>query len=208
MALITGTKIKFVYVPTGTAKPEPAVDGAVYFIEETKEIYVGDVLVASAGINVSITGTGNNIQNAAYDATTRTLTLTKGDIDIPEYTIVEGEAGAGHVKTYSLQKDGVTVGASINIPKDLVVASGTVRVVDAVDVPYEGAQIGDKYIDLALNDAAEDHIYIPVKDLVDVYTAGAGITISDADEIAIDEEYINDMIDAKALTWNVVTTNP
>lgn len=225
MAIITGTKIKFVYVPAGTTKPEPAVDGAVYFIEDTKEIHVGDRLIASAGLNVVTAGTGEDVRNVEYDSASRTLTVTKGnlgdkyatkaelealrqlieDIEIPEYTIAEGNPEAGLAKTYELRKDGVKVGASINIPKDLVVSSGAVRVVDTADVPYEGAQVGDKYVDLELNDPASDHIYIPVKDLVDVYTAGTGITISDGNVVAIDEDHINSMIDAKALSWNVVT---
>ena len=106
--------------------------------------------------------------------------------------------------------DGVETGTKINIPKDLVIESGEVKVVTTADTPYQGAVVGDKYIDITLNDSTEDHIYIPVEDLVDVYTAGTGITISASNEIAIDNQVIptitdvEDMIEEAALVWSVV----
>ena len=92
------------------------------------------------------------------------------NIEVPEYSMVEAATTQGYAKTYSLTKDGVETGTKINIPKDLVIKSGEVKVVTTPDVPYEGAVVGDKYLDIELNDATADHIYIPVKDLVDVYT--------------------------------------
>lgn len=101
-------------------------------------------------------------------------------IKVPEYTIIETTTTQGYAKTYSLTKDNVETGVKINIPKDLVVSAGEVKTVTTADVPYTGAVVGDKYIDLTLNDATQNHIYIPVKDLVDVYTGvdGAKVTVS------------------------------
>ena len=99
-------------------------------------------------------------------------------IEIPDYSITETEVTEGYSKTYSLTKDGTEVGVKINIPKDLVVNKGSVKVVATAGTPYEGAVVGDKYLDIELNDPTQDHIYIPVKELVDVYTAGDGIEIS------------------------------
>lgn len=59
----------------------------------------------------------------------------------------------------------------IDIPKDMVVESGSVGTVTTADVPYAGAQVGDKYIDLVIANASSDHIYIPANSLVDIYTA-------------------------------------
>lgn len=98
-------------------------------------------------------------------------------ITIPEYSMVESTTIQGYAKTYSLTKDGVETGTKINIPKDLVIKSGEVKVVTTPDVPYEGAVVGDKYLDIELNDATADHIYIPVKDLVDVYTGKRSINV-------------------------------
>lgn len=60
----------------------------------------------------------------------------------------------------------------------MVVQSGTVKEVTEPDQPVAGYKVGDKYIDLVLANADLSHIYILVNDLVDIYTAGAGITIS------------------------------
>ena len=59
---------------------------------------------------------------------------------------------------------------SINIPKDKVVESGSVGTVTTPDVPYPGAQVGDKYIELVLQNVANP-LYIPANSLVDIYTA-------------------------------------
>lgn len=105
--------------------------------------------------------------------------------DVPEYTIEEVSATSGYLKTYQLKKGSAYIGAKINIPKDMVVSSGSVKTVTETGVPYSGAVIGDKYIDLVIANSASSHIYIPVKDLVDVYTAGTSINISDANVISV-----------------------
>lgn len=102
---------------------------------------------------------------------------------VPEYAIERQEiASDGYVATYKLKKtangESVYIGDEINIPKDLVIKSGTVEIADIVDVPYTGAAVGDPYIDLVLNNDETSHIYIPVKGLVDTYTAGQGIEIA------------------------------
>ena len=99
--------------------------------------------------------------------------------DLPEYTIAKDEqAETGYAHTYHLQKDGVNVGASINIPLDMVVRSGQVKVCEIDDDPVPGYKVGDKYIDLELANSDDSHLYILVSDLVDVYTEGDGINIS------------------------------
>lgn len=105
--------------------------------------------------------------------------------NVPVYTIEEVSATSGYLKTYQLKKDSSYVGAKINIPKDMVVSGGSVEVVEETDVPYEGAVIGDKYIDLVIANATSSHIYIPVKDLVDVYTAGTSISVSPSNVISV-----------------------
>lgn len=104
---------------------------------------------------------------------------------VPEYTIEEVSATSGYLKTYQLKKDSSYIGAKINIPKDMVVSSGTVETVKETGIPYEGAVIGDKYIDLIIANSASSHIYISVKDLVDVYTEGTSISISSSNIISV-----------------------
>lgn len=91
---------------------------------------------------------------------------------VPEYTMEkQSEVMEGYSATYRLKRtlggSSSYVGDSINIPKDLVVQSGNLKLVEEVNVPYEGAEVGDPYIDLILNDAASSHIYIPMKGIID-----------------------------------------
>lgn len=99
----------------------------------------------------------------------------------PEFTVAKASsATAGYAATYYLQKDGANIGDAINIPKDMVVQSGSVKTVDTADKPVAGFKVGDKYIDLVLANADNQHIYILVTDLVDIYTTMKGATSSAA----------------------------
>lgn len=103
---------------------------------------------------------------------------------MPRYSIEKQEtATEGYSVTYKLKRtmgeDVSYVGDEINIGKDMVLQGATLETVSETDVPYAGAVIGDPYIDMAFNDEAASHIYVPVKGLVDIYSAGVGIEIVD-----------------------------
>ena len=107
------------------------------------------------------------------------LKVTVPEVTVPEYTIAEASTPAeGYLKSYELRKNGSKVGASINIPKDLVVSSGEVKTVETADDPYEGAVEGDLYLQLIIANQSTP-VNIPVKSLTDVYTAGAYLQLSD-----------------------------
>lgn len=57
-------------------------------------------------------------------------------------------------------------GDIINIPKDMVVQSGTVETCATADTPITGLAVGDKYIDLLLANSDNQHVYISCADLV------------------------------------------
>ena len=202
---------------------------ALYFIEDTKRLYKGDVLIAtgenatsmSAGLMSSedkkkldsltvdggiskltpVDGTivmtntqdGGKSIGVAISAKEGNALISTNDglfvpsqekVSVPEYSIEKQEiADDGYVTSYKLKRtvDGEStyVGDTINIAKDMVLQGATLEVVTEANVPYSGAVVGDPYIDMAFNDAAESHIYIPVKGLVDTYTAGEGIKIVD-----------------------------
>lgn len=104
-------------------------------------------------------------------------------IQIPEYSVAkQATAEAGFLSTYYLTKDGAQVGEKINIPKDFLVNSADIKTVETTDTPYEGAQVGDLYIDFVINSKSADdtasHVYLPVNELVDAYTGGNGIEVS------------------------------
>lgn len=75
----------------------------------------------------------------------------------------------GYEATYRLKRtDGDAdsyVGDAINIPKDRVLQSAVLKTVEVADTPYEGAEVGDQYIDMAFNDEASSHIYVPLGDI-------------------------------------------
>ena len=85
------------------------------------------------------------------------------------------------LKTYTIKQGNQEVG-TIDIPKDFLVKSAEVKTVTEPDVPYEGAQVGDKYIDFEINaktgGSEDSHLYIPIKDIVVAYTGGVTDTIS------------------------------
>ena len=131
---------------------------------------------------------------ALKDLATRVKTdfATKKELEsvsIPEYTIVKQSAAeAGYLATYYLTKGGEQVGEKINIPKDFLVNSAEILKVETENQPYDGAQVGDLYIDFVINSKGADdtatHIYLPVNELVDAYTSGNGIEVSASNVIS------------------------
>jgi hypothetical protein len=97
----------------------------------------------------------------------------------------------------------------IDIPKDLVVESGSVKTVTTPDVPYSGAAVGDKYIELVIANSSSDPLYIPAKDLVDIYTAQQNATqiqlTIDSNNV-ISAEIVDGSVDTDALGALAVTT--
>lgn len=111
--------------------------------------------------------------------------LTALDGKIVDYGLAKQEtAEAGYLATYQLTKGGTPTGDKINIPKDLLVKSAAVKDVTEADQPYEGALVGDKYIDFVINsvegDANESHVYLAVKDL------GGSVTVDTATDAEVD----------------------
>ena len=83
-----------------------------------------------------------------------------------EYSIVKAVESGDYAAVYNLTKDGEVVGASINIPKDMVVKSG--EVATNPDATHTGT-----FIVLTLANATEDKIYINVADLIEYVTSGS-----------------------------------
>lgn len=145
----------------------------------------GTITEPSVGIKLS-TVSGNAASLSADG-----LMVTIPETDVPEYTIAKlSTATTGYLASYQLQKDNVGVGDVINIPKDYLVKSAEVKTSTGEDDP-SGLPSGTKYIDFTINtyDSASgtgttSHIYLNVEDLVDVYTAGNGISISEANVVS------------------------
>ena len=95
---------------------------------------------------------------------------------------------------YEFTQGGELIG-KIDIPKDFLVRSGQLKECTENDNPKDGYLVGDKYIDLVVNakdcPEEESHIYILVKELVDVYSAGEGLMMKPGNVFQISAEYCN-----------------
>jgi hypothetical protein len=108
------------------------------------------------------------------------------DIAVPGYTIEKAADSGDYASVYQLMKDGVATGAAINIPKDMVVQSGSVVTLDADGAAAVGLTKAGTYIKLVLANATSDTLYIDVSGLIEYVTSGSAegdmvfITIDEA----------------------------
>ena len=104
-------------------------------------------------------------------------------VEVPDgavYSITKDETSADYAAVYHLTKDGANTGVAINIPKDMVVKSGTVEVNPA-------GQATGTYLVLTLANAAEDKVYINVGSLIEYVTSGSAE--SDMVVVAVSEDH-------------------
>lgn len=159
------------------AEGEDAATGLYALIDEVKAL--ANAKVASVGatdasvvvdnstttapkIQVQISKVENNALTLADDG----LKVIVPDVTHPEYTIKKLEtATAGMSASYQLTKDGTGVGAVIDIPKDMVVESGTVET-------NPTGQPAGTYLVLTLANKTSDKVYINVGNLIEYVTAG------------------------------------
>lgn len=142
-----------------------------------------------------------------------------GTIVVPDLKMeVKATPNDGYLKTYQFTY-GTGSAFEIDIPKDLVVESGEVIVVDDMH-PVSGLTNGT-YLKLVIINQAEP-IYIDVKDLCDVYTGktatdGVSIAVSDTNEIsatlvgkAVSQANLDDALSQKidgavdSYTWGTI----
>ena len=159
------------------AEGETTATGLYALIEEVKALAntkVASVGATDASVVVdSSTATAPKIQVQISKVENNALTLVEDglkvivpDVTHPEYTIKKLDtATTGMSASYQLTKDGTGVGAVIDIPKDMVVKSGTV-------VTNPEGQSAGTYLVLTLANATEDKIYINVGNLIEYVTAG------------------------------------
>lgn len=159
------------------AEGETAATGLYALIDEVKALTnskIASVGATDASVAVdSSTATAPKIQVQISKVENNALTLADDglkvivpDVTHPEYTIKKLEtATAGMSASYQLTKDGTGVGAVIDIPKDMVVESGTV-------VTNPTGQPAGTYLVLTLANKTSDKVYINVGNLIEYVTAG------------------------------------
>ena len=140
-----------------------------------ESVEAGDNSVTIAGsatkpsVAVKISEAVGNALSLADDG----LKVVIPEVKVPKYSLVRDETAAkGDAATYHLTKDGVNEGVAINIPKDLVVASGSVITAVAGKLP-EGVTEAGTYIQLNLANS-DKPLYINVGQLIEYVTGGSG----------------------------------
>lgn len=106
--------------------------------------------------------TVNDLENSISDLdTNKTVTITK-----------QATADTGYFSTYVINQGGVALSPKINIPKDYLLKSASLKQCTVKDEPIEGLNVGDWYFDWVLNTAdetEESHLYLNANVLTDVY---------------------------------------
>ena len=176
---------------------------------EDKEVTIGHSL---SGVVAGTYGGATKSVKVAVDEAGHVTSAE--EVAIAEYSVVKLETATdGYLASYQLQKDGTPVGATINIPKDYLVKSASIKTA-TVDDPSGFAE-GTKYIDFVINtydtdsgSGKESHIYLNVQDLVDAYTPGDGIEISEANVISVKVVVENGLsVDASGVKMGVASAD-
>ena len=124
---------------------------------------VASVTAADASVTISGTTTAPTVAAKLSADADNAITLADDGLKVvipaaPEYSIKKADDSGEYAAVYNLTKDGVVVGASINIPKDMVVKSGSVV---------------NNEIVLVLNDENSTEIKIPAASLIEYVTSGS-----------------------------------
>lgn len=142
---------------------------------------VASVKAADKSITVAGTATAPTVKVAlsaaegnALELAADGLKVTIPEVTVPAYSMKKlDSATAGMSASYQLTKDGAGIGAIIDIPKDMVVESGTVETYTAGHLPTGVTEPGT-YIVLTLANATSDKLYIPASGLIEYVTGGSG----------------------------------
>ena len=131
---------------------------------------VASVAAGDASVSIGGTATAPTVSAKLSADANNALELAADGLkvvipDAAEYTIEKAAESGDYAAIYTLKKDGVQVGASINIPKDMVVESGAV-------VENPAGQAAGTYIKLVLQNVAEP-LYINVGSLIEYVTSGS-----------------------------------
>lgn len=139
-----------------------AVTGLIDTIRMASDDNWRSVFLATASITFKSDGTVT-VASVAY---TGRIVLEDA---LPEYSTEKAPTVSGFAATYYLTRNGSRIGVPINIPLDQVLRGSSIKTVTTANSPYSGAKVGDKYIEFLFQNNNTPQ-YLPVQDLVDVYT--------------------------------------
>lgn len=153
-------------------------------VEAAANNKVSSVSAADASVTISGTDTEPTVKVAISAAKGNSLSVGEDGLFVsvpevihPEYSLAAAETSEGMLKSYKLQKDGKDIAGSalIDIPKDLVVSSGSVVELEDGKIPEDAPKgtTAGTYIKLNLANS-EKPLYINVSTLIEYVTGGSG----------------------------------
>lgn len=146
--------------------------------------------------NVAITGDFNDLSNKP------TIISLGADVTLEQQAI----ADVGYFATYVLKQGGIAVGDKLQIPKDYLVKSVSIKECIVDDDPVPGYKVGDYYFDFVFNtkDSGETdtHEYLLANVLKDVYHADNVTLIENNNTFAVKTKgisptYLSDDVNTK-----------
>lgn len=211
------TKVDNLTEKVGAAKEgETPASGLFALIDEVKALAESKVASVTAGDNsITIAGDATAPTVAVKVSTAEGNALSLADdglkVEIPEvkvpvYSLTKDEAAAeGDIATYHLTKDGKNEGVAINVPKDLVVSSGSVVELEDGALP-EGVTVAGTYIKLILANS-DKPIYINVGSLIEYVTGGSGENDAIQINVAADTHKVTASVKAGSLTKTMLASD-
>ena len=189
------------------------VNGVAYNVKDTTARNGLNTKVNSVTAkNASLKFTGDKDVSGEVQISQTTenqLSLTTDGLFVPapaeqtDYTVsCEEPTSSDYAKVYKLIQNGSTV-ATINVPKDMVVSSGTVET-------NPTGQPKGTYLVLTLANATSDKVYINVGSLIEYVTSGSGTNDSVQIKISNDHKvtaYIKDGTITKSKLDTTVQTS-
>lgn len=160
----------------------------------------GDTTAPTVAVKVS--AAEGNALSLADDG----LKVEIPEVKVPVYSLVKDETAAtGDIATYHLTKDGKNEGVAINVPKDLVVSSGSVVELEDGALP-EGVTVAGTYIKLILANS-DKPIYINVGSLIEYVTGGSGENDAIQINVAADTHKVTASVKAGSLTKTMLASD-
>ena len=174
---------------------------------------VASVKAADKSITVAGTATAPTVKVAlsaaegnALELAADGLKVTIPEVTVPAYSMKKLDtATSGMSASYQLTKDGTGIGAIIDIPKDMVVESGTVETYVAGHLPTGVTEPGT-YIVLTLANATSDKLYIPASGLIEYVTGGSGKDDAIQINVTADTHKVTATVKEGSLTKTMLST--
>ena len=177
-------QVKFRRINSSTLPEGAAVDGQVLFLVGSKELYMGYnsawVKFGNGDNNYLDVRESKGVIQKTIDGSNWTDVVDLSKIAAPDSTVItvtEAEGSGSVLKAYTIAQGGTTIG-TINIPKDLVVTSGSVvNGTWSGDTFKENASGKGKALKLVIANQTEP-VYINPTDFIDVYAGGTNAEIT------------------------------